>query len=219
MAEEYVQILIVHSLTLMVLLFTCNRHVNATESPPYAIVLSSQDLEIRLYRDSTWISAAVAGGTSFNNSTHDGFHRLYQYIHGGNENNARFKITTPTVTTVVTAAASSNASSDYSVSMYMASISRPIPMPSPQLNLQISNWKSRCVAVRRFSGFAGDDNVYTERSLLSISLAKSSILNGKTVSISEDKSSYSVAQYNASSHLSGRVNEVWINVIPCPFRH
>ncbi|KVI05667.1 uncharacterized protein LOC112524268 [Cynara cardunculus var. scolymus] len=197
-------------------LLSCYRHVNATESPPYTVVLSAPDLEIRLYRDSSWISAAVAGGTSFNKSTHDGFHRLYQYVHGGNEYNTRFKITTPTVTTVT--AAASNGSSDYLVSMYVASISSP-PMASPQLNLHISNWKNHCVAVRRFSGFAGDDNIYKERSLLSFSLAKSLILNGKNVSISDDKSSYSIAQYNASSHLSGRVNEAWINVIPCPVLH
>ncbi|KAI3733479.1 hypothetical protein L6452_12922 [Arctium lappa] len=217
MAERCVQILVVHSLTL-ILLFSCYPHViNATESPPYTVVLSAPDVEIRFYRDSSWISATVAGdgGTSYNKSTHDGFHRLYQYVRGRNEYNTRFKITTPTVTTIT---ATSNGSSDYVVSMYMASISRP-PMASPQLNLRISNWKSHCVAVRTFSGFAGDDNIYEERSLLLFSLAKSSILDGKNVSISAERSSYSVAQYNASSHLSGRVNEAWINVVPCPFLH
>ncbi|KAJ0544849.1 putative SOUL heme-binding protein [Helianthus annuus] len=98
------------------------------------------------------------------------------------------------------------------VSMYLPS--KP-PTPSPRLNLHISNWKSHCIAVRTFAGFAQDDNIYKERSSLAVSLAKSFFYNGKNISVSEDKSSYSIAQYNSSSHLTGRVNEAWVNILSC----
>ncbi|MFS7958818.1 putative SOUL hem-binding protein [Helianthus anomalus] len=52
----------------------------ATESPVYMVVLSAPDVEIRLYRESSWITALVVAGTSFNKSTHDGFHRFVLLI-------------------------------------------------------------------------------------------------------------------------------------------
>ncbi|KAI3516188.1 hypothetical protein L1887_15099 [Cichorium endivia] len=212
MAEGCAQILVANFLTFIVLLSFYGSGgglVNATESPPYTVVLSAPGVEIRLYHELSWISAPVVGGTSFNKSTHDGFHRLYQYIHGVNEDNTKYKITTPILTTIT----STPNGSDFSVSMYMTS--KP-SIPSPQLNLQISNWKSHCIAIATFSGFAQDDNIYKERSSLHLSLAKTFTLHGKNVTVSEDKSSYSIAQYNSSSTLSGRVNEAWVNILACP---
>ncbi|GKD63238.1 heme-binding protein 2-like protein [Tanacetum coccineum] len=198
-------------LSLIVLVVFISCCVNATVSPQYSVLLAARDVEIRLYHESSWISAPVMGGTSsFNKSTHDGFHRLYQYIHGANEDNTMLQIAKPILTTIT----STPNGLDYLVNMYLPS--KP-PMPSPQLNLHISNWKSRCIAIRTFPGFAQDDNIYKERSSLSFSLAKG--FNGKNISVSEDKSSYSIAQYNSSSHNSGRVNEVWVNVLTCPSVH
>lgn len=138
--------------------------------------------------------------------------RLYQYIHGSNEDNTKLKITTPILTTITSTSNGSN----YLVNMYLSS--KP-PIPSPILNLHISNMKSQCIVIRTFSGFAQDDNIYKERSSLVFSLTKSLVFNGRNISVSEDKSSYSVAQYNSSSHPSGRVNEVWINLLACPSLH
>lgn len=48
----------------------------AIESPQYTVMHSESDFEIRLYLDSSWISALVRGATSFDQSTKDGFHRF-----------------------------------------------------------------------------------------------------------------------------------------------
>ncbi|CAN0893176.1 hypothetical protein LINGRAHAP2_LOCUS17995 [Linum grandiflorum] len=80
------------------------------------------------------------------------------------------------------------------------------PAPSLGLDLQLEKWRARCLAVRKFSGFAGDDNVKKEVDALASSLKISSTMVGGY------NGSYAVAQYNASRHLTGRVNEVWIDL-------
>uniref|UniRef100_A0A5B7BF28 Putative heme-binding protein 2 n=1 Tax=Davidia involucrata TaxID=16924 RepID=A0A5B7BF28_DAVIN len=184
----------------------CCCKCNAIESPQYRVVHSESDLEIRLYRESSWVSALVRGATSFEKSTKDGFHRLYQYIHGSNLNSSRFMMTTPILTSITP----SENGSDYFVRFYLSSkYEGGPPQPYPELNLLFDKWTSHCVAVRKFSGFAKDDNISKEIEALVTSLDK--ILTGKTANM-KDKNSYTIAQYNASSHLSGRLNEVWMNV-------
>ena len=51
------------------------RTVHTIESPPYTVVHSESEFEVRLYRENSWMSALVQGTTSFEKSTKDGFHR------------------------------------------------------------------------------------------------------------------------------------------------
>ncbi|KAL5826791.1 hypothetical protein ACOSQ3_018632 [Xanthoceras sorbifolium] len=182
----------------------------AVESLQYTVVHSESDFEIRLYRESCWVSALVRGN-SFRNSTKSGFHRLYQYIHGANLNSTSFNMTAPVITSVTP---QSNGSL-YVIRTYITSKSPP--QPNPELNAQIDYWGSHCVAVRKFPGIAKDDNIYKEVEAL-VSSLNNHMTGTATTMIIQDKSSYTVAQYNASRHLTGRLNEVWINVTAegCP---
>ncbi|XP_062149998.1 uncharacterized protein LOC133858534 [Alnus glutinosa] len=178
----------------------------AIESPQYTVVHSESDFEIRLYVQSSWMSALTRGTSSFNESTKDGFHRLYQYMHGGNLNHSKIAMTAP----VLTSTNSSSPESDYFVRMSLPpSYGGNPPQPNPELNLQLDKWRSHCIAVRKFTGFVKDDDVGKEIEALVNSLNKH--LTGKAAMV-EDGSYYSIAQYNSSHHLSGRLNEVWINV-------
>ncbi|KAA8533189.1 hypothetical protein F0562_033278 [Nyssa sinensis] len=199
--------LVLCNLRFAILVFLCSScFCNATESPQYKVVHSESDVEIRLYGESSWVSALVSDATSFEKSTKDGFHRLYQYIHGSNLNSSRFKMTAPILTSITPSANGS----DYFVRFYLSSkYEGGPPQPYPELNLLFDKWKSHCVAVRQFSGFAKDDNISKEKEALVTSL--DNILSGTTDNM-KDKNSYTVAQYNASNHLSGRLNEVWMNV-------
>lgn len=64
------------------------------------------------------------------------------------------------------------------------------------------------MAVRKFSGFAEDDNVKKEMEALVASLIARPTANKAL----DANVSYTIAQYNSSRHLSGRLNEVWIDV-------
>ncbi|KAG6713986.1 hypothetical protein I3842_05G180800 [Carya illinoinensis] len=182
----------------------------AIESPQFTVVHSESDFEVRLYVESWWISATVQGTTSFDKSTKDGFHRLYPYIHGGNLDHSRIMITAPVLTSVINSSSSSRGTADYFVRFYLPAkyVGNP-PQPNPDLNLQFDKWRSHCIAVRKFSGFAKDDNINKEIEALVRSLDKHSTGKGAILGVT---SYYSIAQYNASNHLSGRLNEVWIDV-------
>ncbi|KAI3892946.1 hypothetical protein MKX03_037510 [Papaver bracteatum] len=82
------------------------------------------------------------------------------------------------------------------------------PRPSADLNLQFLKWISHCVAVRKFSGFAADNNINKEVESLVNSLGKLQL--GDSVAL--NKHQYSIAQYNASTHTVGCLNEVWMDV-------
>lgn len=131
---------------------------------------------------------------------------MYQYIHGANSNSSRLMMTAPVLTSIFPNAHGSG----YFVRFYVSAnyLGGP-PLPRPEQNLQFENWGGHCVAVRKFSGFATDNSIIKEMEALMTSLSRS--LKGNSAAL-DDKSAYAIAQYNASSHLDGRLNEVWMNV-------
>ncbi|KAI4314363.1 hypothetical protein L6164_027279 [Bauhinia variegata] len=186
----------------------CGKSINsahAAESPIYTVIHSESDFQIRLYNESSWMSSLVVGGTSFKEATRSGFHRLYQYIHGANFNSSKLEITAPVLTSIALSPRGNN----YTVKLYISNEyqGRP-PQPNPELMLQLAKLGTQCIAVRKFSGFAKDDNVSKEAEALLGSLNKQLTGNSSTI----DKSSYTIAQYNAPSTSSGRLNEVWIKM-------
>lgn len=180
----------------------------AIESPRYTVVHSDSDFEIRVYSESTWMSAPV-DHLSFHQATKLGFHRLFQYIQGANLNFSRIHMTKPVLTSIVPGAGPLH-SSAYIVRFYLpVDFQACPPLPLPELNLKPVSWPSHCIAVRKFSGFAGDSNVVTEAEKLATSLAKSPWANSTSA---DSKYAYSIAQYNSPFRIIGRVNEVWVNV-------
>jgi hypothetical protein len=61
--------------------YSFGNSVHAIESPKYIVIQTESDFEIRLYNESSWISAPSSGTNSFQQSTKTGFHRFYFYIY------------------------------------------------------------------------------------------------------------------------------------------
>ncbi|MED6123171.1 hypothetical protein PIB30_046664 [Stylosanthes scabra] len=180
--------------------------VDAIETPRYTVIRSESDFQIRLYSESTWMSAPVLPATSFDNSTKTGFHRLYEYIHGDNLSSSKLAFTAPVLTSMP------SSGDGYVVRMYLsARFQGKPPPPNQELKLQVEKWKPQCMAVRTFSGFATDDNINKEIEALINSVNRRGE-DGRSSGTIQDKGSYTIAQYNGSSHNTGRVNEVWIQV-------
>ncbi|GMJ13215.1 cytosolic heme (tetrapyrrole) binding protein 1, haem-binding protein 1 [Hibiscus trionum] len=179
----------------------------AIESPEFRLIHFESDFEIRLYEEISWMSALVHG-TSFQNSTKQGFHRLYQYLHGANRNSTHFLMTKPVLTTVIPSSRGSPPS--YIVRYYLPVEYKSPPPPSAELNLQLDRWKGHCIAVRKFGGYAMDENVEKEKDGLVSSLGKR--LKRVMQGVENRDYNYSIAQYNASKHPTGRLNEVWMDV-------
>ena len=129
--------------------------------------------------------------------------RLYQYIHGANSNSSKIAFTAPVLTSVP----SSPPGDGYIVRMFVSThFQGKPPQPNPELKLRIEKWKTQCIAVRKFTGYAKDDNINKEIEALVTTLNK----NSATI---QDTSFYTIAKYNASSHnTADRLNEVWIKV-------
>ncbi|CAO2826399.1 unnamed protein product [Amaranthus hypochondriacus] len=180
----------------------------AIESPQFTVIHTESEFEIRVYRDSTWMSAPV-DHLSFHQATKLGFHRLFQYIQGANLNFSRIPMTKPVLTSIVPGAGPLH-SSAYFVRFYLPLKFQAIPpLPLPELQLKPVSWPTHCVAVRKFSGFAGDNNVVTEAEKLATSLGRSPWANSTSA---KSKSAYSVAQYNSPFRIFGRENEMWVDV-------
>eukprot|EP00252_Welwitschia_mirabilis_P018297 TRINITY_DN40666_c0_g1_i1.p1 TRINITY_DN40666_c0_g1~~TRINITY_DN40666_c0_g1_i1.p1 ORF type:complete len:219 (+),score=38.80 TRINITY_DN40666_c0_g1_i1:113-769(+) len=181
--------------------------VHSLEKPQYTVIHTESDFEIRLYRDSSWMSTDPLHLLSFEKATRKGFHRLFQYIEGANLNSSRIAMTVPVLTRIVSGAGPFD-SSGYVVSFYLpAKFQDSPPVPLPGLHLHADKWDSHCIAVRKFLGFARDKNIVSEAESLAISLqnspwAKSSLQRGEDFA-------YAIAQYNSPFQLIGRVNEVW----------
>ncbi|KAJ7956208.1 Heme-binding protein 2 [Quillaja saponaria] len=193
---------------LMLLIAAFNLICDAIESPQYTVLHSESDFQIRLYRKSSWMSAPVRD-ISFKKATRNGFHRLFQYIQGANLNFSRIAMTAPVLTSIVPGAGPLH-SSAYFVSFYLpVKFQASPPLPLPELNLKPYAWDNHCIAVRKFSGFARDNNIVKEAEKLAISLSRSPWANSTT---SESDIAYSIAQYNSPFRVIGRTNEVWVDL-------
>lgn len=118
-------------------------------------------------------------------------------------------MTKPVLTSIVPGAGPLH-SSAYFVRFYLPLKFQAIPpLPLPELQLKPVSWPTHCVAVRKFSGFAGDNNVVTEAEKLATSLGRSPWANSTSA---KSKSAYSVAQYNSPFRIFGRENEMWVDV-------
>ncbi|KAL7138944.1 hypothetical protein ABFS83_09G017100 [Erythranthe nasuta] len=119
-------------------------------------------------------------------------------------------MTVPILTSIVQRAGPLH-SSAYSVKFYLpVKFQRTPPLPLPELNLRPDRSKSRCIAVRKFSGFARDKKVVKEAEKLAVSLSMSPLFN--LTPPSYDGDAYSIAQYNSPFRFVSRVNEVWFDV-------
>lgn len=140
-------------------------------------------------------------------------HMLFQFIQGANLNNSRVAMTSPVLTSIVPGAGPLH-SFAYFVRFYLPTkFQSSPPLPLPELNLSLDSWSSRCIAIRKFSGFARDDNIVKEAEKLSISLSRSPWANSTST---KGESAYSIAQYNSPFKLISRVNEVWVELNESP---
>ena len=137
------------------------------------------------------------------------FIRLFQYIQGANLNYSRIAVTVPVVTSIVPGAGPFR-SSAYVVRFYLpVKLQADPPVPLDELHLKPYAWNSHCVAVRKFSGYAKDENIAEEAKRLADSLSRSPWAN---LSSTESNYSYSIAQYDSPFQFIGRTNEVWADI-------
>eukprot|EP00850_Spirogloea_muscicola_P006063 SM000028S10157 [mRNA] locus=s28:727637:729146:+ [translate_table: standard] len=186
------------------------------ECPPYKVVCKESDFEIRHYRQSSWVVTKPMTELSYVLAATRGFHRLFEYVQGANKNGTKIGMTAP-VLTEVTVGEGPFDSQSFTVGFYLPyKYSEHPPLPLENQDLKVRRYHSRCVAVRRFNGFAVDHNVPDQALRLQLSLEGTPWENATTSCAHRSKKvvcmAYSVAVYNAPFTIKNRVNEIWAEI-------
>ncbi|KAL6511574.1 hypothetical protein OROGR_021171 [Orobanche gracilis] len=179
---------------------SCRRY----ECPEYEVVESQKEYQIRSYKLANWIAAAPIRSTSFVGATIEGMRTLTAYIHGKNDQKVELNMTAPVLVDVVPAETGKTAS--YTAHFYLPKKYQSDPPKSQEVHpvkLPIRLY----AAVRRFGGFATDNDVSEQLATLANSVEGSGAWR---LPIGFNILPYGVAVYNAPFEHTNHVNEVII---------
>jgi len=190
------------------------------ECPAYVTVHEDKEFEIRRYTNHTlWISTSdINVNNSFKQTTRDGFLKLFDYIKGNNGKHEQIPMTAPVLTAVFLSSRGPSCDTAFVVRFSVAKDFEEI-VEKDNLNnrsLHAESWNGWCAAVRKFGGFATDENVVEEAQRLKTSLLATpwaGCTNNTHNSKCESKEEvpawiFDVAQYNSPFENESRFNEI-----------
>ena len=165
---------------------------NETGTINYEVLESKDGFEIRKYPELT-VATTELNSSSYSDNSRVGFRKIASYIFGGNSSKEQIAMTSPV---------QMDMGSEPSMSFFMPGNSDPSDLPDPNRNdVIVTLQPSQVVAVIEFSGWASDDVLSKQFSLLKSKLKKNSIAFENT---------YSYLGYNPPYKLINRRNEVII---------
>jgi len=172
---------------------------------PQNMTIDGKTVEIRNYEASLWSSTVVLN-TDLQDAEHDGFEKNFDYITGENSAKTDINMTSP-VTTYIQPAQGPYCSTNFTVSFYVPYAFQPPNSPPPKPTdptVSLVEYPAMTVAVLSFEGFGEQDVVIAEAAELSKLLGQSGL--------TYDQENWFQAGYDPPFRVSGRHNEVWIQV-------
>lgn len=125
-----------------------------TETVPYDVTRTIGEIEVRRYPEIVLASVVEAGDES-------GFSLLFRYITGNNQVRGRVPMTSPVITSRTIPMTSPVVSDKGSISFVLPTGMRIDDVPDPvDDRIRITTLPPRDVAVVRFSGYAGEEDVH-----------------------------------------------------------
>lgn len=191
------------------------------ECPAYVTVHEDNELEIRRYANHTlWVSTSdINVNNSFKQSTRAGFLKLFDYVQGNNGKHERIQMTAPVLTDVYLSSRGPACDLSFVVRLSVAKKFEEMVEKDNFNNqsLHVESWNGWCAAVRKFGGFATDENIVDEAQRLKTSLLATpwarftnNTYNNKCVpKDGELPWIFDVAQYNSPFENESRSNEIW----------
>ncbi|CAA7396365.1 unnamed protein product [Spirodela intermedia] len=175
------------------------------ECPSYEVIYSQKDFEIRRYPKAVWVSTPPLTSRTYREAADRGFNFLFAYINGRNDRGVRVDMTAPALVDI-TPAKRPSSNSTFVVRFF---VPRKFQKSPPTAPLVIAGkWPGpRYAAVRRFGGFANDNNIPPQALALAESLRGTrwaAALGGR----GGVPSTYTVGSYNGPFEFD-RVNEVF----------
>ncbi|XP_010249234.1 PREDICTED: heme-binding protein 2-like [Nelumbo nucifera] len=209
--------LIVNGLSLLLLLsplvavIAYEKPVNcrSIECAPYEVIHHQNNLEIRSYRNSVWMSTPPINSSSYKEAVGSGFNTLFAYIQGMNHGGTKIDMTAPVLVDIFPSKGPF-CNSTFVVHFYVPQKYQKNPPLSDQVH-PVKLPKHRYAAVRRFGGFMDDSNIPLQFVFLRKSLKGTpweSAISSRHGGGGGEPQPYSVAGYNSPYEYENRVNEV-----------
>jgi len=175
--------------------FMIARSTDQTEQQRYTVLFSEGEFEIRSYPPAI-LASVEHSDTTWRGSASTNFRRLAGYIFGGNREEKKIAMTAPVHME------SSDSGSRMSFVMPSSMELKDLPVPQDQ-GVHIAQVGADTVAVLRFSGFAGDNDIRTKK------LELMQWLQTKKIPVT---SQFRYLGYNPPYQLVNRRNEVAVSV-------
>ncbi|KAK6126779.1 hypothetical protein DH2020_039487 [Rehmannia glutinosa] len=169
------------------------------ECPPYSVVQSGKEFEIRSYKDALWLSGPKVMSKSYTFASDKSFLVLLQLVRINRNQNVKINMTAPALVDVQ--------NSTYQVFFYLPQTFQsglPIPQPNSREIEKVTLPKHKYAAVKRFGGFITDFNIPKQIEALRKSLQGTPYQRAAAIE------NFTIAGYNSPFELINRVNEVII---------
>ncbi|XP_040921139.1 heme-binding protein 2 [Toxotes jaculatrix] len=158
------------------------------------------DYEIRTYHATKWVSTSLSG-MQIDTAMNTGFHRLFKYIQGNNQNKVKVEMTAP-VTCRVVPGAGPACESQFTVSFYIPEEHHASPPEPSDPEVFLEHRKEFTAYVRTYGGFSNENMKREQLQKLLESLQRDGVPY-------VDKPFY-LAGYDSPFKLTNRRNEVWV---------
>merc|ERR1711872_255731 len=176
---------------------------NGYEQPGYTVLESNSNYELRSYPATLWASTDVSGAT-FDSIGSMAFWRLFGYISGGNSGSRKIDMTVPVITTMRERPCAF-CDNSYAMSFFLpADVASDAPSPSDSA-VSLTNMPATQVYVKRFGGFANNDDWMTQASQLHSELQRDGVSDDQI-----HTGHFFAAGYDSPWRIMYRRNEVWI---------
>ncbi|XP_011078066.1 heme-binding protein 2-like [Sesamum indicum] len=174
---------------------TCAR----LECPPYKLVHTQKEFEIRSYDEGLWLSSPEITALTYKEGASKGFRILFSYYKGNNTERVTINMTAPVLIDI-------GQHSTFTVYFYVPKkyqTGTPLPTPLTDQIKKVTLPKFKYTAVRRFDGPILDFSIRAAIAALQKSL------QGTPYQRAAD-GPFTVAGYNSPRQLTHRVNEIWV---------
>jgi len=172
---------------------------------PQNLTIDRQTVEIRMYESALWASTIVEN-TDLEDAENIGFQRDFNYIDGENTAKAKIDMTSP-VSNYIQPAQGPYCTTNFTVSFFLPYQYQP-PNPAPpkptESTVNLVDYPKMTVGVLSFSGFGEQNIVIAQAAELNKLLSQSGL--------SYDTENWFYAGYDPPFRVTGRHNEIWIQI-------
>jgi hypothetical protein len=186
--------------------FTPPSFCNGLECPEYKLISSKDNIEIREYAASNWVSTDMAADSQENLQS-KGFHKLYNYITGKNERHEKMDMTAPVLLKINAATAFTHDDPVFTMSFYLGwkyQSNEEAPRPEAE-DTHLQTLESKRYAVISYSGYSNQKKQEENLKILG------SYLKQNEIQFNSDY--YFFAGYDSPFRIFNRHNEVWIELL------